>query len=137
VGSFIHNRSHHKHSEYIINSLNFFRLTAEETKVIACTARYHRKNAPRSSDYLYNTLPPGKQILVQKLSALLRIANALDTSHRQKIKKLKVQLNRSRDVTLSGSVKENVLLEKMEFHEKKEFFEEITGSKINLVLKTG
>jgi Exopolyphosphatase len=135
VGGFIHNRSHHKHSEYIINSLSLFRLTGEEIKVIACIARYHRNNAPRNSHLLYNGLPPEKQILVQKLSALLRIANALDSSHRQKIKKLKVQLTRNRDVTLSGTARENALLEKFDFTEKKEFFEEITGSKMTLSLK--
>jgi len=136
VGGFIHNRSHHKHSEYIINSLNLFRLTEEEIRVIACIARYHRNNAPRTSHPLYNGLTTEKQILVQKLSALLRIANALDSSHRQKIKKLKIQINRNRDIVLSGFSRENALLEKFDFMEKKEFFEEITGSKITLSLKT-
>ncbi|MBU4304956.1 MAG: HD domain-containing protein [Candidatus Omnitrophica bacterium] len=136
VGSFIHNRAHHKHSEYIINSLNLFRSTQEEIKLIAGIARYHRKATPRSTHLLYNSLSLEKQIIVQKLSALLRIANALDSSHRQKVKKLKVQANRSGDLSLVVHTRENFLLEKMEFSEKKVFFEEITGTKLNLVIKT-
>ncbi|MBU2102981.1 MAG: HD domain-containing protein [Candidatus Omnitrophota bacterium] len=135
IGMFIHNRSHHKHAEYIINSLNLFRLTEEEIKMIACIARYHRKVPPQESHPLYNSLSREQQVLVQKLSAILRIANALDRSHKQKIKTMEVQLTKHQDVTLIASVEGNFILEKGEFLEKKELFEELTGSKISLSIK--
>ncbi|MBI4845895.1 MAG: HD domain-containing protein [Candidatus Omnitrophica bacterium] len=135
IGGFIHNRSHHKHSEYVINCLNLFRLTEEEMRVIACIARYHRKTTPRKTHIFYNSLSSGKQILVQKLSALLRIANALDSSHRQKVNKLKVQIGRKQDIGLIINTREKFLLEKVGVLEEKEFFEEITGSKINIIIR--
>ncbi|MDE2028604.1 MAG: HD domain-containing protein, partial [Candidatus Omnitrophica bacterium] len=69
IGTFVSNRSHHKHSEYMISALNLFRLTENEINIIACTARYHRRSAPLKSHLLYNSLTSADQILVQKLSA--------------------------------------------------------------------
>ena len=135
LGMFINNRSHHKHSEYIISSLNLFRLTEDEIDLIACIARYHRRSAPLKSHLLYNSLPSYQQILVQKLSALLRIANALDRSHKQKVKDLQVKFNAAGDATLIVRAHANFLLEKENFLEKKELFEEITGNKLTLTVK--
>jgi len=135
IGTFIHNRAHHKHTEYIISQMNLFRLSQEEVKIIACVARYHRKAPPRSSHILYSSLTTDKQILVQKLSSILRIANALDRSHKQKVKKLEIRINRSQDVTLSIQTGDNFQLEKAAFLDKKSFFEEITGNKISLAIK--
>ncbi len=135
VGMFLYNRAHHKHSEYLISNLNLFRLTEEEIKVIACIGRYHRKGAPARSHLLYNALPKDKQVLVQKLSSILRIANALDRSHKQKVKKMDIKFNRSQDITLTVVVEANFILEKVDFTEKKEMFEEISGNKINLKIQ--
>ena len=135
LGMFIHNRAHHKHTEYIVGSLSLFRLTDEEMKIIACIARYHRKAPPLARHLLYGALPLDKQILVQKLSSILRIANALDCSHLQKVSKFKVQISKNQDVTITARTSKNFLLEKAAFSDKKDLFEEITGSKINLLVK--
>ena len=135
IGMFIHNRSHHKHTEYIINSLNLSRLSAEEVKMIACIARYHRKALPNETHLLYNSLPQYKQIIVQKLASLLRIANALDRSHKQKIKKVEIKINPKQDILLQVYGEGNLILETEDFLDKNNLFEEITGNKISLSLK--
>jgi exopolyphosphatase/guanosine-5'-triphosphate,3'-diphosphate pyrophosphatase len=135
VGAFVYNRSHHKHGEYIVSNLNLFRLSGEEIKVIACSGRYHRKGAPSETHFLYNSLSRDKQVLVQKLSSILRIANALDRSHKQKVKKLQMAVKPGQDITLTVLAPGNFLLEKMDFHEKKGMLEEISGSKINLKIQ--
>jgi len=135
LGMFINNRAHHKHSEYVISSLNLFRLTEDEINIIACIARYHRRSAPLKTHILYNALTSADQILVQKLSALLRIANSLDRSHKQKVKKLQVRFNPNGDAALVVHTHSNFLLEKENFLEKKELFEEITGNKLTLTVK--
>ena len=114
IGMFISNRSHHKHSEYIISSLSLFRLTDEEIRIIAAIARYHRRGDPSFAHLNYGSLSMEKRILVQKLSALLRMANSLDRSHRQKVKKLEVKFNRKRDVSLIVYTEENFILENYE-----------------------
>ncbi len=135
IGMFVNNRTHHKHSEYVISSLNLFRLTDEEMNIIACIARYHRKGTPSNAHLLYNTLSSECQILVQKLSALLRIANALDRSHKQKIKKIEVSLNSKGDVNIIAHAAGNLLLERAFFKDKKELFEEITGNRVTWTIK--
>ena len=136
IGMFVNNRSHHKHSEYIISSLNLFRLTEHEVNIIACIARYHRRSSPLKSHVLYHSLASAEQIAVQKLSALLRVANALDRSHKQKVKKLEVKFNPAGDATIVVYTHENFLLEKENFLEKKELLEEITGNKLTLNVRT-
>lgn len=135
IGMFISNRSHHKHTEYIISSLNLFRLTDEEMRIIACVARYHRKALPLNSHPLYNSLSQAKQILVQKLGAVLRIANALDGAHKQKVKKIETNFTRKQDINLLVYTDENFALEKVFFQDKKALFEEITGNRISLIVK--
>jgi exopolyphosphatase/guanosine-5'-triphosphate,3'-diphosphate pyrophosphatase len=135
IGMFIYNRAHHKHTEYIISNLSLFRLTQNEIKVIACIARYHRRKVPAGTHLLYQSLPKDKQILVLKLSALLRIANALDRCHGQKVKKIELQRSPSQDITLTAHVEGNFLNEKLDFQEKKDIFEEISGSKLDLKIK--
>jgi exopolyphosphatase/guanosine-5'-triphosphate,3'-diphosphate pyrophosphatase len=130
---FIYNRAHHKHTEYILRYLNVVRLNEEEKKFIACIARYHRKAVPRNSHAVYAALPYDKRIRVQKLSAILRIANALDCSHKQKVKKISIRQTRDFNFTLTVSTKQNFLLEKTDFLGKKKLFEDITGSTLNLV----
>jgi len=136
IGTFIHNRSHHKHSEYIISNLNLFRLTNEEIRMIACIARYHRKGAPSSTHLVYQSLAKDRQILVQKLSAILKIANALDKSHKQRVKKLEVSRTNGQDIILTVQAEGNFMLEKLDLTEKKKAFEEISGSKLILKVQS-
>jgi exopolyphosphatase/guanosine-5'-triphosphate,3'-diphosphate pyrophosphatase len=135
IGIFINNRSHHKHTEYIISSLNLFRLTDDEVKVIACVARYHRQAMPNKTHLLYSSLPREQRILVQKLSAILRLANAMDSAHRQKTKDVEFIFSPEGDVTVVAHTSSSFLLEQIDFSEKKNLFEEITGNKIRLTVK--
>jgi exopolyphosphatase/guanosine-5'-triphosphate,3'-diphosphate pyrophosphatase len=136
IGAFIHNRAHHKHSEYIINSLNISRLKEEDVRLIACIARYHRKAIPSSAHPLYGALPQEQKILVQKLSAILRLANSLDRSHKQKIKKVEVRRNAKQELVIAAFSQENCLFEQQDFNDKKEMMEDIAGSKVSLVIKS-
>jgi exopolyphosphatase/guanosine-5'-triphosphate,3'-diphosphate pyrophosphatase len=135
LGMFIHNRAHHKHTEYIISSLTLFRLTDDEMKIIACVARYHRKAPPLARHPLYASLPSDKQILVQKLSSLLRIANALDCSHKQKVRTVEVETAGGQEIRLVARTNEGLALENAMFQDRKMLLEEITGSNITLVVK--
>ena len=135
IGMFINNRSHHKHTEYIINSLSFFRLSSQEIKCIACIARYHRKAHPQKTHYFYGGLPLNEQLLVQKLASILRVANALDSAHKQKVKKLEIQPSQGGGLTLVVYSNDNLALEKISFKDRKQLFEEISGSQLNLLVK--
>lgn len=134
MGMFLNNRSHHKHTEYIIQQLNLIRLSEEEKKIIAAIARYHRKNAPRKSHPVYASLSSEASVSVKKLSAILRIANALDSSHKQKITDVTLKIDRDYNFSLRVRTTENIVLEKAELSNKKKYFEELTGSQLQLVV---
>jgi exopolyphosphatase/guanosine-5'-triphosphate,3'-diphosphate pyrophosphatase len=132
IGKFISTTAHHKHAEYIISSLNLFQLTEEEQKLIASVARHHRGNPPGANHPLYSSLGTESRILVQKLSALLRIADSLDRSHDQKVRELRVVLKDDAEVELHLSCRDEPVLERLAFKERRKLFEDITGSSLKL-----
>ncbi|MEW5856509.1 MAG: Ppx/GppA phosphatase family protein, partial [Cyanobacteriota bacterium] len=78
-GHHISHSSHHKHSFYLIRNGELLGYTETEIDVIANLARYHRKSAPKKKHDSYQNLPSKKhRQIVAQLSALLRLAVALD-----------------------------------------------------------
>lgn len=81
VGHHIDHANHHRHSYYLITNGELFGFSREELEVIGLTARYHRKGAPKAGDAEFRRLPQRAKHTVRALSAVLRIADALDRSH--------------------------------------------------------
>lgn len=78
-GLFISHSSHHKHSYYLIRNGELLGFAEAEIEVIANLARYHRRNTPKKKHESYSNLPSKPhRILVNQLSAILRLAVALD-----------------------------------------------------------
>ncbi len=81
IGGYVSNRSHHKHSYYLIANSEIFGLNREETVVAALVARYHRRSGPKPSHAEYMALDREGRVLVNKLAAILRVADALSRGH--------------------------------------------------------
>ncbi len=78
-GLYVSHSSHHKHSYYLIRYGELLGFTDVEIEVIANLARYHRKSIPKKKHENYNLLPNKEyRLMVKQLSALLRLAVALD-----------------------------------------------------------
>ncbi len=90
IGIFVSLRSHHKHAQYILSVSEVFGLSAEDMAVIANVARYHRRAAPNKSHLPFMALDSKERVRVNKLAAILRVANALDADHLQKVRELRV-----------------------------------------------
>ena len=131
IGSCISFRAHHKHSLYIIKSLHFFSLNTDEINIIANTARYHRKSAPKNSHADFTALNQKDRMTVYKLSAILRIADSLDNTHLQLIEDIKIHVQKER-IIIYAYVSEKFFTELFSFRYKKELFEEFFGLPINL-----
>ncbi|MCR4584713.1 MAG: exopolyphosphatase [Lachnospiraceae bacterium] len=67
-------------------------------------------------------------MIIAKLTAILRIANALDKSQKQKIKSMKVTIQDDR-LMLYTETGENLLFEQERFSKRADFFKEIFGLK--------
>ena len=83
VGCSIGFARHQQHSYYLITHGDLTGFSAEEIEVIASVARYHKGKGPRGSHENWKRLDPYLRPVVEKLAALLRIADGLDRSHRQ------------------------------------------------------
>ena len=78
-GHFVSHSAHHKHSYYLIRNGELLGFTETEIEVIANIARYHRKSFPRKKHDAYHNLPTKQhRQMVEQLSAILRVAAALD-----------------------------------------------------------
>lgn len=89
IGAFVSSSSHNKHSAQLILSSEIIGLQKNEMKLIALMARYHRKSPPKPTHEDYNELPLQDRLVVCRLSALLRIADGLDSSHYQNVTEIR------------------------------------------------
>jgi exopolyphosphatase/guanosine-5'-triphosphate,3'-diphosphate pyrophosphatase len=138
VGTFIGRKGHHKHSYYLIKNAGLFGHSEQEIEIIAQIARYHRGIVPKESHPEFHLLPAEKRKLVEDLASILRLAEALDRSHRQLIDKIELEFPRegkskSRQISLFLSSKKKSALEAelWAVNEKKYMFEEQFGVKLS------
>ena len=90
VGIYVSLRGHHKHSQYLLSVSEIFGLSREDMAIVSNIARYHRRAGPNKSHLPYMALDSDARVLVNKLAAILRVANALDADHLQKVQDVKV-----------------------------------------------
>ncbi len=131
VGGFISGRAHHKHSYYILSNSEIFGLRADEKEIVANTARYHRRSMPKKSHLPYVTLSRENRVIVSKLAAILRVADALDRGHCRHVSDLTVE--RSNDefiLHIPGAT--DLALERRALERKADLFEDIFGLKVRL-----
>ena len=109
----------------IIMSSEILGISHDERKLIALVARYHHEKDV-SYPRLANDLDEDEYIVFLKLLALLRICNALDSSHRQKFKDLTIRMRTDR-LLITVASKLPLNLEKNYFKDKAAFFTEVFG----------
>ena len=88
VGEQIGFKGRHKHSRYIIRHSQLRGFNDEETELLASIVRYHRRKPPDARDKDFRRLFKPQRRLVEVLSALLRLAVALDRGRSQVVKRV-------------------------------------------------
>jgi exopolyphosphatase / guanosine-5'-triphosphate,3'-diphosphate pyrophosphatase len=95
VGHMVSHRGHHKHGEYLTLNGDIPGLEGRNRAVVAALVRYHnRKSEPAGHHAAYSSLNSNDQRITRRLAAILRIAEALDHSHRQRATNLKASFQR-------------------------------------------
>ncbi len=84
-------RRHHKESARLIREFSWSTLAPEAVARVALTARYHRKSLPSDEHESFRQLPSPDQQRVRRMSALLRVADALDRRHIQRVDRVSLQ----------------------------------------------
>jgi exopolyphosphatase/guanosine-5'-triphosphate,3'-diphosphate pyrophosphatase len=131
VGSWLNTRSRHKHTLYIIEASDLAGLTSQEKRMVANIARYHRRGLPKPSHPLYMDLPRDRRVCVSMLSAILRLAYALDVEHAQRIRD--VRCEPTPDTLLLHLDRRQVGLERWSVLDKSDLFEVVFGLKVDVV----
>jgi exopolyphosphatase/guanosine-5'-triphosphate,3'-diphosphate pyrophosphatase len=131
AGGFVSSRAHHKHSEYLIANAEIFGLSRGEIALVSLVARYHRRSVPRSSHPSYMALPRESRMVVNKLAALLRVADAVIRGHRCRAADIRFE-RRGDELIVSMLGGADLLLEQRALEAKGDLLEDIYGVKIRL-----
>ena len=131
IGLYVSNRSHHKHSMYLILNSDLFGLSSKDLLMVALVARYHRRAQPRSTHEGYQRLESEGRIAVTQMAAILRVADALERSHSQRIRDIRCSREKDRFVIRVPSIGD-FSLEQVALQQKGALFEDVFGLKIHL-----
>lgn len=111
----------------IILSSEIIGLTHLEREIIANTVLYN--TYPLAAyDEIADRMDHDSYLLVAKLSAILRVSNAMDRSHKQKFKNVKAVV-RGKELVITIETEDDITLEKALFEAKTAYFENIFSIK--------
>lgn len=95
LGHLVSHKSHHKHGEYLVLNGDIDGLEGDERAIVASLVRYHnRKTEPARHHGAYAVLDRNEQRTARRLASLLRIAESLDHSHRERVQQLRAVFRR-------------------------------------------
>ncbi|MCS6951031.1 MAG: Ppx/GppA phosphatase family protein [Armatimonadota bacterium] len=133
IGQFIQPADHEKHGYYIVKHSPLIGFTSSQQDVVAHIIRYHRKDPPSLQDETFRSLPQRDRLTVTKLTAILRLADSLDTSRSHAIKELHLQPTSRNGWRLMIEGEGDLLLEKWQLRKRKKLFEDVFGVSLEIV----
>jgi exopolyphosphatase / guanosine-5'-triphosphate,3'-diphosphate pyrophosphatase len=139
-GHYVSHSSHHKHSYYLVRNSELLGYTETEIELIANIARYHRKSPPKKKHENYrNLVNKEHRLLVNHLSAILRLATALDRRQIGAISRVQCDYNpQTKDFKLRVypvHPNDDCSLEMWSLDYSKEVFETEFNLKVTVVLE--
>jgi exopolyphosphatase/guanosine-5'-triphosphate,3'-diphosphate pyrophosphatase len=148
VGFYISPSGHHRHSQYLIQTHDMVGFSRADVEVISFIARYHRKAEPpteksvekgsegksaRRRHQAFRDLPRRARRRVRYLTALLRVADALDRTHGRLVRAVRCQIGR-RAIELRIEVDGDPELELWAARRKGDLLESLTDRRLRLAV---
>lgn len=111
----------------IIKESEIIGLSREEREIVAFAVLY---NGLPMAEYeeVADRLDKTAYMKVAKLAAILQVADAVDRSHKQKIRSLTMNI-KERRLTMTAEALEDIILEKSQLDERAVYFERVFGIK--------
>lgn len=131
VGGFVSPMAHHKHSYYLISNSEIFGLTRQEMQVIALVARYHRRSPPKTSHTEYTTMSRESRVIVNKLAAILRVADSLSRGTIRHADQVRF-VRQGDELLVQVTGGDDWVLERRALALKSDMFEDVYGMKVRL-----
>ncbi|AEJ62514.1 Ppx/GppA phosphatase [Spirochaeta thermophila DSM 6578] len=129
VGRFVHPERHEVHGAYLVRNSDLFGFSKGELEVAARVIELHRG---AWVERIREISDPAVRFRVKKLASLLRVADALDRSHRQRFVPAGVEVT-EREVLVRSESGAGGEGEALALREKGDLFEEVWGRRIRLV----
>jgi exopolyphosphatase/guanosine-5'-triphosphate,3'-diphosphate pyrophosphatase len=90
IGRHISYPDRHRHTEYLIRNGSLRGFDPRDVEIMALVGRFHRRGVPRKKNVAFAALSRPDRQAVRVMAGLLRLADALDRSHRGVVKAVAV-----------------------------------------------
>jgi len=131
IGSFVATTGHHKHGQYLVENSEIFGLRKNDLAIVGNVIRYHRRALPGEQHAPYMSLSRVERTIVCKQSAILRVADALDRSHRQIARRVTFEREGDELIVMIGG-HGDISLERTVMPEKADLFESVFGMNVSV-----
>ncbi len=131
LGYLVDYHQHHKHGYYLVTSATLDAFDQREIEILAHLVRYHRGADPSRKHASFAALKPWQQRTIRQLTAVLRVADALDRSHARRVEEIYCSI-RKQTVEIEVLSRWNIGLELDTAKERAALFEEVFDRKLRL-----
>lgn len=127
VGKYVSFNSVADSNYNIIMAHEIIGLSHAEREMLALVTKYNTEEFPSYEELSYeSSISPQQYLIIAELTAILRVANALDRSHKQKVQSIRATWKEQR-LLLMLQVNQDYTLERGTMDDKLEFFGDVFG----------
>lgn len=126
IGKYVSLRSHSLYSYKLIMSSDILGFSEMDKKIVALASYYHAHRLFGNKHPDVEPMSAEVMPLVAKLAALVRLADAMDRSYKQKIRSCRVNVKNG-VMKVDAVTREDLTIEEWTFASKASFFEEVYG----------
>jgi exopolyphosphatase/guanosine-5'-triphosphate,3'-diphosphate pyrophosphatase len=132
IGEHVAMEGHERHTAYLIENGRLRGFRPDETGVLACLGRFHKRGSPKVSFPPYSHLSSANRDRVTALVALLQVADALDRSHGGPVRDIEVYTGPGL-VEVVVHADDDIDLELWGLRRKRELFERVFGCRLEVI----
>ena len=135
IGEHVSRTDHDRHSAYLIENGGLRGFSPQEVRILATMGRFHVRGTPKSSFDAFGELSEDDQSRAVELTAILRLADALDASHRGRVREIDAAaLGPGRELTITARATGDAALELWTVRRKQELFDRIFAAHLDFVV---
>lgn len=131
IGEHVAVEGHDRHTAYLIENGRLRGFSPEGINILSCLGRFHRRGSPKASFPAFSCLSGKARDRATRLTALLRVADALDRAHAGSVEGIDVELLADR-VRLRALSHGDIELERWGLRRKRGLFEEVFARRLEV-----
>jgi exopolyphosphatase/guanosine-5'-triphosphate,3'-diphosphate pyrophosphatase len=132
VGEHVSKEGHEYHTAYLIEHGRLRGFDPSEVAILACLGRFHKRGTPKASFDAFALLSPADRERVNRLVAILQVADGLDRSHGGPVRDVEVYAHPGL-VEVVVEADDEIDLELWGLRRKRELFEKVFDCRLEVV----